>query len=576
MSGRLRLPDARKGWAGRRPPGILEPNFSGVGLVVGAFFVAVSLGPSLLPRVAWVQGIASGVSFMVGYALGASGHSVWNYLQIPNIRGRARFIVGGSLLAIIGVTLGLAIWRWVGWQNEIRHTFDMPDVSPTAWPIVIVVGVMIAAIVLIVSRFMRKLFRIANHLLDRWLPRRLSIALGVTLASVTLWLVLSGLLVQGFFAASNALFSVRDRADKPGVEQPTSALRSGGEGSLVAWEDLGRQGRSFVSSGPTVEDLDDYWGSGSMEPIRVYVGLRSADTLEERADLLLDELIRTGAFEREALVLGTVTGTGYLDPAGVDPLEYLLRGDVAIAGVQYSYLPSWISLLADQQVTRDTSLRTFRTVYDYWATLPEDERPELYLYGLSLGSFGVEAVLGSIDILNEQIDGALMAGPPFVNPLHTELTDARAAGSSAWLPVVGEGRTVRFTGEEDSLDLPAGVWGDTRVVYLQHGSDPVVFFSPELAFREPDWLKGSERAPDVSNQMSWFPVVTMWQVLLDMPAAGSIPDGYGHLYSYTANLQAWVGVTDPGGWTFVDTRNLAAHLEDYAAAREDYLDNLND
>ena len=408
------------------------------------------------------------------------------------------------------------------------------------------------------------------------LPRRLSIALGVTLASVTLWLVLSGLLVQGFFAASNALFSVRDRADKPGVEQPTSALRSGGEGSLVAWEDLGRQGRSFVSSGPTVEDLDDYWGSGSMEPIRVYVGLRSADTLEERADLLLDELIRTGAFEREALVLGTVTGTGYLDPAGVDPLEYLLRGDVAIAGVQYSYLPSWISLLADQQVTRDTSLRTFRTVYDYWATLPEDERPELYLYGLSLGSFGVEAVLGSIDILNEQIDGALMAGPPFVNPLPTELTDARAAGSSAWLPVVGEGRTVRFTGEEDSLDLPAGVWGDTRVVYLQHGSDPVVFFSPELAFREPDWLKGSERAPDVSNQMSWFPVVTMWQVLLDMPAAGSIPDGYGHLYSYTANLQAWVGVTDPGGWTFVDTRNLAAHLEDYAAAREDYLDNLND
>ena len=159
----------------RRPPGILEPTFSGVGLVLGAFFVAVSLGPSLLPRVSWVQGIASGVSFMVGYGLGASGHAVWNYLQIPNFRRRARLIVSGILMGVIGITLGLSIWRWVGWQNEIRHTFGMPDVNPTAWPIVIGVGVLIAGTVLIASRLLRKLFRVAGHLLDRWLPRRLSI-----------------------------------------------------------------------------------------------------------------------------------------------------------------------------------------------------------------------------------------------------------------------------------------------------------------------------------------------------------------------------------------------------------------
>ena len=31
--------------------------------------------------------------------------------------------------------------------------------------------------------------------------------------------------------------------------------------------------------------------------------------------------------------------------------------------------------------------------------------------------------------------------------------------------------------------------------------------------------------------MGWVPLVTMWQVLLDMPGAGNVPAGYGHMYS---------------------------------------------
>ncbi len=49
-------------------------------------------------------------------------------------------------------------------------------------------------------------------------------------------------------------------------------------------------------------------------------------------------------------------------------------------------------------------------------------------------------------------------------------------------------------------------------MYLQHNSDPVVFFSPDLALREPDWLKPGQRGPDISREMGWFPLVTMWQV----------------------------------------------------------------
>ena len=79
---------------------------------------------------------------------------------------------------------------------------------------------------------------------------------------------------------------------------------------------------------------------------------------------------------------------------------------------------------------------------------------------------------------------------------------------------------MRFTNEQTALEPVAGAWGPTRVAYLQHASDPVVFFSSDLAFDRPEWLADGQRGPDVSPTMGWVPLVTMWQVLLDMPGAG--------------------------------------------------------
>lgn len=248
-------------------------------------------------------------------------------------------------------------------------------------------------------------------------------------------------------------------------------------------------------------------------------------------------------------MLATTTGTGFLDPNGVDPVEYIYNGNTAIAGVQYSYLPSWISLLADQDAVKQTSRVVFDTVHGYWATLPEATRPQFYLYGLSLGSFGVESILSSVDILNQPINGAFMSGPPFVNPLHESLVAGRDKGSPSSLPVVDGGRTVHFTSEQGGWGQTTVQWGPTRLVYLQHGSDPVVFFSPSLAFTPPEWLQDGQRAPDVSPTMDWFPLVTLWQVALDLPGAGAVPDGYGHMYSKQANLRGWVAVTNPPGWS---------------------------
>jgi uncharacterized membrane protein len=49
-------------------------------------------------------------------------------------------------------------------------------------------------------------------------------------------------------------------------------------------------------------------------------------------------------------------------------------------------------------------------------------------------------------------------------------------------------------------------------------------------------------------------------VLIDLPAAGSVPEGFGHLYTRQANADAWIAVTEPDGWTETDTKDLEEHL----------------
>src|SRR5690606_7516093 len=116
------------------------------------------------------------------------------------------------------------------------------------------------------ARTLRLLFRKIRDFLGKWLPRRLAIFLATAGLVLLLWLLVSGLLVRGFFAVANGVFSGADRGDKPGVEQPMSTLRSGGPESLVAWDDLGRQGRAFVWQGADADAIDEFTGGGALEP----------------------------------------------------------------------------------------------------------------------------------------------------------------------------------------------------------------------------------------------------------------------------------------------------------------------
>ena len=274
----------------------------------------------------------------------------------------------------------------------------------------------------------------------------------------------------------------------------------------------------------------------------------------DRAALAVRDLERAGGFDRQVLVVVTTTGTGWVDPAASDSLEYEFNGDTAMVAMQYSYLPSWMSFLVDQAKARDAGRALFDAVYGAWAQLPLDRRPQLYVFGESLGTFGGEAAFSGLADIENRTDGVLWAGPPNFNALWRAAVAAREPGSPEWLPVYQDGRVVRFADAAPDLRQPPGSWGDPRVAYLQNASDPIVWWSPKLILGHPDWLRG-ERGPDVSPSMFWMPFVTFWQVTADLVFSTGVPDGHGHKYA-ADYVNGWAAVAQPPGWTTDDTERL--------------------
>ena len=256
------------------------------------------------------------------------------------------------------------------------------------------------------------------------------------------------------------------------------------------------------------------------------------------------------------------TGTGWIDPAGADTLEYLHRGDIASVALQYSYLTSWLSLMVEPGYGAEAGRALFQKVYAHWTGLPPGERPRLYLYGLSLGAMNSELSTDLYEVVADPFDGALWSGPPFTSRTWRMATDARVPGTPEWLPRFRDGSIIRFTAQRNNLDAASAPWGPIRIVYLQYASDPVTFFEPSSFYREPDWMK-VPRGPDVSPALRWFPIVTGLQLAADMMLATTAPIGYGHLYAPEHYIDAWIEVTQPPP---VDADTIA-RLKAFQAAR---------
>src|SRR5690606_4520143 len=134
----------------------------------------------------------------------------------------------------------------------------------------------------------------------------------------------------------------------------------------------------------------------------------------------------------------------WVEPAAIDTLELLHNGDVASVAVQYSYLTSWLSLVSEPDVGVETARALFDAVYERWHVMPEDQRPKLYLHGLSLGAYSSAASSTLYDILDDPFHGALWVGPPFASDAWQDATENRNSDSPAWKPDIGDGSILRF------------------------------------------------------------------------------------------------------------------------------------
>ena len=402
---------------------------------------------------------------------------------------------------------------------------------------------------------LRRLARWLTHQLGRWIPAATARAVAGLLVVLLAVGLVNGVVLDGMFAVADSSFGAVNGETQPEVRPPDDPLRSGGPNSLISWASLGNQGRTFIAGGPDPARLRAFAGAEVTAPIRVYAGLDSAATSRERAALAVRELQRTGAFSRDVLCVITTTGTGWVNAQAVDPLEYMYAGNSALVSMQYSYLPSPISFLVDRERARAAGRDLFNEVYAVWSRLPSEQRPRLLVFGESLGSFGAESAFSGSDDIRNRTDGMLLVGPPSRNGLWSELVADRDPGTRAVLPTYEQGTTVRFAA--DAADLqPAG--SSPKVVYLQHPSDPITWWAPELMFRRPDWL-AEPRGDDVLPSTRWFPFVTFWQLTADMAFANSVPAGHGHRFGATP-VAAWAFLAPPDGWTADRTAALTATI----------------
>lgn len=528
--------------------GSLWMSLSGTGLVIGAVFFAFSLTPSLIPRSGPLQGVLGGISFAIGYGIGNLAGVLWRWFQLPippeRIRRPGTWIAAGASALVVAIHL----WRSSAWQNSIRSLMGMPPLDSSEPLRLALVAIVVVIAAMLLAQLFLLLIRLVEERAEHHMSRRAARALGFFGAALAFFLVVDGVLVRGFLNMADASFRAFDALMEPDVERPSDPMKTGSGASLLRWEGIGRAGRDFIASGPTAAEISAETGAPAREPIRVYVGLNSGESAEGRARLALRELIRVGAFERSVLVVVTPTGTGWMDPAAMDTLEYLQHGDTAIVGQQYSYLTSWISLLAEPESSVETARALLSTVYRHWTHLPKDRRPRLYLQGLSLGAYGSDQSLRLHEVLADPINGAVWSGPPFSTPGWWSATREREPDSPEWLPRFGDGSVIRFTNQQDHTRIPGATWGPLRIVYLQYASDPITFFQPSAIWRKPDWMY-APLGPDVSPYLTWYPVVSFLQLTLDMAIGLAVPIGHGHFFAPANYIDAWIAVTEPPGWS---------------------------
>jgi uncharacterized membrane protein len=309
---------------------------------------------------------------------------------------------------------------------------------------------------------------------------------------------------------------------------PESPYVSGGPKSISPFFEVGLQGRRFLTDVVTPDLIESTLGEKAKHhPIRAFVGVNSEPLYPSgRSEMMLDELDRLGAFDREYLLLVCPTGTGWVDQTMIESAEILTRGDIATACIQYGRGPSFLEV---QKVHLGRT--QFRGLL--WGVkmrldgMPPEKRPKVLVFGESLGSWSSSDVVmhqGIEGFDHYGIDNALWFG--LVGLAKWSKTGMRQ-GSSALVP---PGTVEAFDSFEEYEKLSQEARDKLRAVIVDHDNDPIAQMSFRWAVKRPPWLTGTARGRNVPEGMQWVPLITFVQIMVDaMNAMRTVP---GHFKSF--------------------------------------------
>lgn len=526
-----------------------------IGLVFGCIGFFVALSPSLMPRPAFYMGIVAGVGFMIWYCIGllvSRSLRKWRVVTEPSRMTKRRAWIGLAVAAPLFISFSTALARY--WQNEQRALLDQPPIESLGTLTIVATAVVICVTLLLIQRGIRGVYRYIHRWTAKltFLPASIGVISAVVVAAFIIVSALTGVLERTAVVSIDAAYRHANDYVDPLFPQPTSPLRSGSSESAASWEGLGREGRRFVSGGPTAAEIEAFTEQPAKEPIRAYAGLDNSNGRQAQVALVIDELERTGAFERRQLMVAIPTGSGWVEGEASAAFEYMHGGDTAIVSAQYSYLPSGFAFVLDQGDATAMAKELLHAVEDRIASLPEVSRPKLTLYGFSLGSYGGQAdYTGERDFARRLDAGVLIGTPGFSEPWRT-ITSERDSGSPQVQPVYNDTKIIKFA--TTSEEIINGFAEDYKIVYFQYPTDPFVWFDARLLYAEPDWM---HEAPGrgVSPHLRWFPVVTFLQVAVDQIFAFGMPGDNGHDYAEDV-VAPIAAATKPQDWSAEKTRAL--------------------
>lgn len=322
----------------------------------------------------------------------------------------------------------------------------------------------------------------------------------------------------------------------PGLENaPDTPEVTGSAASGLPWNKQTREGARWLSMALPPQTINSVMQiQDAKQPIRVYASTEVAATDEDRAQILLREIDRTKALERKAFAIFSPTGSGYVNYVANETFEYLMHGDCASAAIQYSVLPSALSLTRVDEGTAQTRM-VLQGVVERLLAIPAEKRPKFFLFGESLGSQVSEEMfrhLGSMGLLGTELDAALWIGTPAATKWRDQIW---GTSSLADAPSVNEAGIYLPRNLKDWIELEEQERDRIKFLLLQNGDDPIPKFGSQVLWRKPDWM-GPANIRQMGNPKGtqWVPITTFLMTFLDMmnalvPTPGTFAEG-GHDY----------------------------------------------